>query len=113
MSAAPRGPENIDGSSYLYISLVRLSPLASADAPPYGNTHARVTHIATRIKKCANRRSPLISRSVLQSLRQVKSLTHIPPALQAGFRADRCSFRSLRTRALLVAGRLQIGDRAQ
>src|SRR5271163_3171938 len=113
MSAAPRGPENIDGSSYLYISLVRLSPLASADAPPHGTTHARVTHIATRVKKRANRRSPLFSRSVLQSLRQVKSLTHIPPALQAGFRAARRSFRPPAAAVLLIAGRLQISDRAQ
>src|SRR5271156_970694 len=92
MSAAPRGPENIDGSSYLYITLVRHSPLASADTP---RTLCACCHA---LEKRASRRPPLYSRSVLQSLRQVKSLTHIPPALQAGFRP---------------LALLNIGDRAQ
>ena len=41
----------------------------------------------TAVKNASRRALLIFQKRPLQSLRQVKSLTHIPPALQAGFSA--------------------------
>ena len=67
----------------------------------------------TRVKNARTADRPYLLAASLQSLRQVKSLTHIPPALQAGFRANRCAIRSPAAPRMRSLPDLQIRHRAQ
>src|ERR1700683_4221112 len=104
MRAAPRLPENNDGSSYLYISLSDPTP----NQVVYISPHAlRTLRTRLEVNACSTAAS-------LHSLRRVKRLTHIAPELQARLcgamgaliQTLRC-LRSARSRLF------QIGDRAQ
>src|SRR5277367_7202534 len=103
MRAAPRLPENNDGSSYLYISLSDPTPNQFV----YVSPRARPT-LRTRLE--VNASSTAAS---LHSLRRVKRLTHIAPELQARLcraMADDQTLRSVRSARTLL---FQVGDRAQ
>src|ERR1700679_1201942 len=103
--AAPRLPENNDGSSYLYISLNDPTPesihLAAPRAPMRVPPRLEETHYIRSVS--------------LLSPRRVKSLTHIPPELQArlGSRKNRHESTAscfLRSRWNFL---LEIGDRTE
>src|SRR5580692_2492236 len=102
--AAPRLPENNDGSSYLYISLGDPTPksirLYFAARPSHAPDTSR-----------SNAHDPLAS---LHSLRRVKRLTHIAPELQARLlRGNGLIDRALRCLRSARRGLWKVGDRAQ
>src|ERR1035441_2729531 len=109
MKAAPRLPENNDGSSYLYISRCDLTP--KSIHPSYADAPMRRCACFAPVTRLE---ATLHSSASLASLRRVKSLTHIAPELQAPLRPkNRPHEQALYWLRSAQRDLVQIGDGAQ